>query len=109
MCASQSPSPSLSGDILLLRTLSVAMSLAAALLLASFACALSSASPGAPPIATPAGFTPGSPVMIRVFKRESELEVWMLKEGRFQLYALHRICYWSGRLGPKEREGDRQA
>jgi murein L,D-transpeptidase YafK len=47
--------------------------------------------------------------MIRVFKRESELEVWMLKEGRFQLYALHRICYWSGRLGPKEREGDRQA
>jgi murein L,D-transpeptidase YafK len=47
--------------------------------------------------------------MIRIFKRESELEVWMLKDDRFQLYALHRICYWSGRLGPKEREGDRQA
>src|SRR6476661_2391420 len=107
MCASQSPS--LSGDILLLRTLSAAMSLAAALLLASFACAFSPASPGTAPIATPAGFAPGSPVMIRIFKRESELEVWMLKDDRFQLYALHRICYWSGRLGPKEREGDRQA
>lgn len=47
--------------------------------------------------------------MIRIFKRESQLEVWMLKSDRFALYAVYPICYWSGRLGPKEREGDRQA
>jgi len=33
----------------------------------------------------------------------------MLKGDRFALYAVYPICYWSGRLGPKEREGDRQA
>jgi len=47
--------------------------------------------------------------MIRIFKRESELEIWMLKSGRFELFAVHPICFWSGKLGPKEREGDRQA
>jgi murein L,D-transpeptidase YafK len=93
-----------------LRTFSVALSLATALLLASFAYALSYAPRQVAAIAPPAaGFTPGSPVMIRIFKRESELEVWMLKDERFELYAVYPICYWSGRLGPKEREGDRQA
>jgi murein L,D-transpeptidase YafK len=47
--------------------------------------------------------------MIRIFKRESQLEVWMLKDARFDLFGVYPICYWSGRLGPKEREGDRQA
>jgi murein L,D-transpeptidase YafK len=47
--------------------------------------------------------------MIRIFKRESQLEVWMLKQARFELFGVYPICYWSGKLGPKEREGDRQA
>jgi murein L,D-transpeptidase YafK len=47
--------------------------------------------------------------MIRIFKREAEFEVWMLKEGRFELLATYPICRWSGKLGPKLREGDRQA
>jgi murein L,D-transpeptidase YafK len=51
----------------------------------------------------------GSPLMIRIFKQESELELWMLREGRFELFATYPICFWSGRLGPKLREGDRQA
>jgi murein L,D-transpeptidase YafK len=55
------------------------------------------------------GLTAGSPVMIRIFKAESELELWLLKDGRFELFATHPICYWSGRLGPKMREGDLQA
>jgi murein L,D-transpeptidase YafK len=51
-----------------------------------------------------------SPVLVRVFKEESELEVW--KEdttGQFQLLKVYPICRWSGELGPKKVEGDRQA
>lgn len=51
----------------------------------------------------------GSPIFIRIFKAESELEVWMQKGDRFEHFATYPICYWSGRLGPKLREGDRQA
>jgi murein L,D-transpeptidase YafK len=56
-----------------------------------------------------AGYSPGDPVMIRIFKQESTLELWMHKDDRFELFATYPICFWSGRLGPKEREGDRQA
>jgi murein L,D-transpeptidase YafK len=55
------------------------------------------------------GMTAGSPVMIRIFKAEFELELWLQKEGRFELFATYPICFWSGGLGPKLREGDRQA
>jgi murein L,D-transpeptidase YafK len=55
------------------------------------------------------GLKAGSPVLIRIFKAESELELWLLKDGRFELLAAYPICYWSGRLGPKMREGDLQA
>jgi hypothetical protein len=53
--------------------------------------------------------TAGSPVMIRIFKQESELELWIVSQGRFELFATYPICFWSGKLGPKLREGDRQA
>jgi murein L,D-transpeptidase YafK len=55
------------------------------------------------------GLAAGNHVMIRVFKQESELELWMQKDGRYELFATYPICFWSGRLGPKLREGDRQA
>jgi len=51
-----------------------------------------------------------SPILVRVFKEESELEVW--KEdttGLYQLLKVYPICRWSGELGPKKVEGDRQA
>lgn len=51
----------------------------------------------------------GAPVMIRIFKAEFELELWMLRDGRFVRFASYPICRWSGRLGPKLAEGDRQA
>jgi len=51
----------------------------------------------------------GVPVYIRIFKLESELELWVEKDGRFVRFATYPICLWSGRLGPKLREGDRQA
>jgi murein L,D-transpeptidase YafK len=55
------------------------------------------------------GVTLGVPIYIRVFKLESELELWVKKDGRFVRFATYPICLWSGRLGPKLREGDRQA
>jgi len=51
----------------------------------------------------------GAPVYVRIFKLESELELWVEKDGRFQRFATYPICLWSGRLGPKLKEGDRQA
>jgi murein L,D-transpeptidase YafK len=51
----------------------------------------------------------GSRVMIRVFKQESQLELWMEQAGRFELFATYPVCFWSGSLGPKLREGDKQA
>ncbi len=51
-----------------------------------------------------------SPILIRVFKEESELEVWKQDTtGQFQLLKVYPICRWSGELGPKKTEGDRQA
>ncbi len=58
---------------------------------------------------TQKGMTAGSAMMIRIFKAESELEVWLRKDDRFELFATYPICFWSGKLGPKLREGDRQA
>jgi murein L,D-transpeptidase YafK len=58
---------------------------------------------------TEKGMLAGSPVMIRIFKAESELELWMQKEERFELFASYPVCHWSGRLGPKLNEGDRQS
>ena len=51
-----------------------------------------------------------SPILIRIFKEESELEIWKQdREGRFALLKTYPICRWSGELGPKIKEGDRQA
>ncbi len=51
-----------------------------------------------------------SPILVRIFKEESELEVWKQdSSGRYALLKVYPICRWSGDLGPKIREGDRQA
>jgi murein L,D-transpeptidase YafK len=51
-----------------------------------------------------------SPILVRLFKQEAELEVWKQdRAGRFALLKTYPICRWSGDLGPKVREGDRQA
>ena len=51
-----------------------------------------------------------SPILVRIFKEESELEVWKQNaEGKFALLKTYPICRWSGELGPKVKEGDRQA
>jgi murein L,D-transpeptidase YafK len=51
-----------------------------------------------------------SPILVRVFKEESELEVWKQDTtAQYQLLKVYPICRWSGELGPKKVEGDRQA
>lgn len=56
------------------------------------------------------GMPKTSPIMIRIFKEEGTLEVWKAKtNNRFDVIASYKICAWSGKLGPKMKEGDRQA
>jgi len=51
----------------------------------------------------------GAPVFVRIFKREFELELWMKRGDRFERFATYPVCMWSGYLGPKLSQGDRQA
>jgi murein L,D-transpeptidase YafK len=56
------------------------------------------------------GFHQQDAVLVRIFKEESELEVWKKKSnGQYALFKTYPICRWSGKLGPKKKIGDRQA
>ncbi|WP_156830905.1 L,D-transpeptidase family protein [Kaistia granuli] len=53
---------------------------------------------------------PKAPIYIRSFKETSEFEVWkQRRDGTYGLLSTYSICKWSGKLGPKIKEGDRQA
>ncbi|MCB8823103.1 L,D-transpeptidase family protein [Microvirga rosea] len=55
------------------------------------------------------GMSKNDPILIRAYKKESEMEVWKRgTDGRYALLKTYPICRWSGQLGPKTREGDRQ-
>jgi len=51
----------------------------------------------------------GDPVYIRIFKAESLLEVWIRVRGEYRHLKNYFICAYSGGLGPKEKEGDKQS
>ncbi len=55
------------------------------------------------------GLSPGSPIFIRIFKESAELEIWVMQGNIFKLFKTYTICDYSGYLGPKEREGDKQS
>jgi len=55
------------------------------------------------------GFLPGAPIFLRIFKMPGTLEVWMEKDGRFQLFKEYPVCRYSGFPGPKLQEGDWQS
>ncbi len=56
------------------------------------------------------GMDPRAPILVRIFKEESELEVWKARsDGRFYHFRTYPICNWSGGLGPKIRQGDKQS
>lgn len=52
-----------------------------------------------------------SPMIVRIYKEEAELEVWKWRkiDRKYALYKKYDICAYSGELGPKIKEGDRQA
>lgn len=55
------------------------------------------------------GLSLGLPIFIRIFKESDELEVWVWRGETFRLFKTYTICDYSGGLGPKEREGDKQS
>ncbi len=56
------------------------------------------------------GMNKNAPIMARIFKEENAVEIWKQKtNGRYDIIATYPICKWSGKLGPKYTEGDRQA
>ncbi|WP_193334483.1 L,D-transpeptidase family protein [Devosia beringensis] len=56
------------------------------------------------------GSEPGEAMMVRIFKQEEVLEVWKRTSGgQFKLFKTYEICAFSGDLGPKIKEGDRQS
>jgi len=56
-----------------------------------------------------AGFTSGDAAFIRIFKTEAQLEMWLKRGARYELFDTYPVCAWSGVLGPKEKEGDGQS
>ena len=55
------------------------------------------------------GVAASSPVLIRTYKKEAEFEIWKMRsDGRYVHVKTFPMCRWSGQLGPKTREGDRQ-
>jgi murein L,D-transpeptidase YafK len=65
--------------------------------------------PGLTAELTAAGFELGAPVYLRIFKEDRQLEAWIEKNGTFELFQTFDICNYSGALGPKLKEGDRQS
>ena len=56
------------------------------------------------------GIAAEAPAYIRVFKEESEFEIWKARPGgRFVHVKTYPICTWSGTLGPKTTQGDHMA
>jgi murein L,D-transpeptidase YafK len=57
------------------------------------------------------GLSKEDPILIRIYKKESELEVWKRSaaDGKFTKFKTYGICAWGGGVGPKIREGDKQS
>ena len=53
--------------------------------------------------------SPSASLVLRSYKKDSEIEVWKQnRDGRFVYIKTFPICRWSGQLGPKHHSGDRQ-
>lgn len=56
------------------------------------------------------GSSPGDGMVVRIFKEEAVLEVWKkTSAGTYKHFKTYEICAYSGDLGPKFKEGDRQS
>ena len=65
--------------------------------------------PSLEPVLRAKGLRWGAPVFIRIFKEEKELELWVDDGKVFKHFKTWPICKYSGKLGPKLKEGDQQA
>lgn len=54
------------------------------------------------------GVAPNPAILLRIFKAPSELELWVRRDDTYVLFATYPVCHWSGGLGPKLFEGDKQ-
>ena len=95
----------------------IRMGFAAALVGALTGCAVQEIAPALRPLPKDTvmllgrmGMTTEAPIFVRIFKEESELEVWKARaDGHFYHFKTYPICNWSGELGPKVVQGDKQA
>ncbi|MFD1333630.1 hypothetical protein ACFQ4O_16630, partial [Methylopila musalis] len=57
------------------------------------------------------GMTASDPILMRIYKEDSKAEIWKKRksDGRYALLKSYDICRFSGKLGPKVKEGDKQA
>lgn len=56
------------------------------------------------------GMREQAPITIRIFKAENVLEIWKQKDdGHYYFLKSYPICNFSGDLGPKLKQGDKQA
>ena len=57
------------------------------------------------------GMQLGDPIFMRIFKESNELEVWVQakEDDTYSLFKTYEICYYSGDLGPKTKQGDGQS
>ena len=95
------------------RTVLRAAGCAAALMLAAPGARADKASAPIPPatlaIMAAKGTSASAPALLRAYKKEGEIEVWkQARDGRYVLVKTFPICRWSGQLGPKRGQGDRQ-
>lgn len=52
------------------------------------------------------GLVLGAAVFIRIFKETNDLEVWIKDSNLFKHFKTYKICYFSGGLGTKTKQGD---
>lgn len=55
------------------------------------------------------GLQLGAPIFMRILKEEKTLEMWVKKNGKFELFKNYPVCYYSGGLGSKKKEGDQKS
>lgn len=55
------------------------------------------------------GLRYGNAIFIRIFKAPKKLEVWIKQQKQFSLFKTYDICTYSGKLGPKQKQGDLQS
>src|SRR5690349_22584836 len=100
-------------DPMLARRHLIRLSLTAALLFSPpLGCVRAQEVPSALPLretGTKPELVAGRALLIRIFKEESQLELWVQSAEKFQLLATYPVCFWSGTLRPKLFEGDHQA